>query len=427
MIRHLSLRARAGLALFAAVSIGLFGFLGARFGGPGVHLHQPLVLRAAPLDTQGLAPDADVLVRGVRIGHVGSIAVRGDRALTALELGGGRPRLYADASARVGTKTPLGEAFVDLDPGHRAAGPFDPRRALRVRPSVQVDEALGVLGARPRADLRALLRTSAGALAGPSASVELSETLAGLRRATGELRLLGGTLRGQDSDLAVTVQSSRVMLRELAEHDAAVHGIVTDGLRTLRGAGADPAALRRALAQLPGVLADARSTLASARALLRRAVPVARDARLAAPPLAGALREAPGTLREARALLVALPALRASALPALTDARPFLRAASPAARALDPVLADAVPMARYLAPRSRAIAAWFANTAALGQSGDAKGRWARFLVLFDPATAFAGAPAPAANAYPQPGDAAHNAPYRAGDYPRLRPYGRGGP
>jgi hypothetical protein len=83
-------------------------------------------------------------------------------------------------------------------------------------------------------------------------------------------------------------------------------------------------------------------------------------------------------------------------------------------------------MIRYLAPRADTIAAWFANTAALGRSGDSKGRWARFLVLFDPASAL-GIPGadPPGNAYTEPGDAAANRAFRPGDFPRLRALPKG--
>jgi hypothetical protein len=80
-------------------------------------------------------------------------------------------------------------------------------------------------------------------------------------------------------------------------------------------------------------------------------------------------------------------------------------------------------VAQYLGPRGTTIAAWFANTAALGDHGDAKGDWARFFVMFDPSTLLGlKAGAPPGNSYTAPGDAAHNTPYGLGDYPRLMPY-----
>src|SRR5438132_379911 len=78
--------------------------------------------------------------------------------------------------------------------------------------------------------------------------------------------------------------------------------------------------------------------------------------------------------------------LRSSVLPALTELRSLGAPMAKGLRLLGPALADGVPVARYLGPRGRTIAAWFANTADLGSHGDAKGDWARFFVMFDPAT-----------------------------------------
>jgi phospholipid/cholesterol/gamma-HCH transport system substrate-binding protein len=145
--------------------------------------------------------------------------------------------------------------------------------------------------------------------------------------------------------------------------------------------------------------------------------------RAAAPPVTAALRELPATVTAARTTIAAGPQLLTAVAPALKAARALLPVASPAVRRLGPALANMVPMARYLEPRANTIAAWFSNTADLGSHGDAKGDWARFLVMFDPATATGAAPGPAGNSYTAPNDAAHNAPYRPGDYPRLVPFG----
>ncbi|MEA2293902.1 MAG: phospholipid/cholesterol/gamma-HCH transport system substrate-binding protein [Solirubrobacteraceae bacterium] len=246
MSTELTRGARLGLLVFAVVTVGLFGVLAARFGGPGIRLHQPARFHAFVADAQGLPQRADVLVRGVAVGHVSAIDGAGARARLELELGDGAPALRPDATVRVGAKTPLGESFVDLDPGARP-GRFDARHALPARDAVQVDEALGVLGPRARSDLRGILATTGPALH----AADISATVAELERATRELRTLGDTLRGQDTDVAQTVQASRDVLGELGAHTAAVRAIVADGETTLRAAGARPAALRDALGRLP--------------------------------------------------------------------------------------------------------------------------------------------------------------------------------
>src|SRR5439155_22501269 len=130
----------------------------------------------------------------------------------------------------------------------------------------------------------------------------------------------------------------------------------------------------------------------------------------------------PPVLRSARELVQRGPALEHAARPAFRAALALLPVAAPAVRLLGPALANVVPMVRFMAPRANTAAAWFANTADLGSNGDAKGRWARFFVLFDVPTALGTPGAPPGNSYTAPGDAAANRAYAAGGYPRLLPY-----
>jgi phospholipid/cholesterol/gamma-HCH transport system substrate-binding protein len=414
MSTHLPASARAVVAVFLAVTVVLFAVLGARFGGPTVDVGPVTRLHASVADTQGLPSQADVLVRGVRVGRVTGVAVRGGRADVRLALTDA-PVMHPDATLRIGAKTPLGEPFVDLRPGS-APGRLDPRRTVPVVPAVEVDEALGILAPRTRADLRALLRETGEA----ATDTGLAGTVANLDRTARELRRLGEVLRGQDGDVAATISSGRAVLDELGAHDAALRGIVRDGTATLRATGARPADLRDALGRLPGVLARTRATLDAAEPLLEHAGPVVADVRTAAGPLRGTLRAAVPALRDARALVADLPELRRAATPVLAAARRLLPAAGPALARLGPDLANVVPIVRYLAPRTDTITAWFANTSALGQNGDSKGRWARFFVMLDPASALGSPGAPPGNSYTRPGDARDNQAYRPGDFPRLR-------
>lgn len=409
-----------GLLAFAVVSVVLFGVLLARFGGPSVRVGEVQRVAVTLPDAQGLTEGADVLVRGVKVGRVGDVAIAGDRARLVLELGDERPALHADASASVGAKTPLGESFVALDPG-RAAAPLD--GDLAGRASVQLDEALSVLDARARADLRALLASFAEAARSPEAAAQVSAALDGLDGTVTAFDRLGRTLDGQERGVASVVENGRAVLRELGDHASAIRGIVRDGRTTLEAVAAQRPALDDALRRLPGLVTGARDTLAQADPLLREATPFAADLREAAPPLSRSLVALRPALRDVKVLLDRTPALTAAALPALRSVRATLPALARTAGALGPALRNAVPMLQYLAPRANTIAAWFSNTAALGQNGDAKGRWARFFVGLDPASAV-GSPAgdPPGNSYTSPGDAADNQPYRPGDFPRLLPY-----
>lgn len=412
------------LLVFALVALALLLVMTARFGGPTIRLDDPYELRALVRDTQGLAVRSDVLVRGVRVGRVAGLDVRGARTAVRLVLDGEPVAVRRGATVRVGNKTLLGEAYVDLAPGPRAASPLPSGTTLpasAVRESVEVDEALGALGPRAREDLSTTLRTVGEGAADTATAQRVSTTIGELRRTVGELHVLGRTLRGQEADIARGVTAGRAVVRELAVRDTAVRTLVTGAERTLRALGGRDAALRATATELPDLLMSADRTLRTARPLLTEARPLVADLRSAAPALTGALDALPGAAADLRRVLDRAAPLRAAALPVLRDAAPVIAAARPAARGLDPALRNLVTAVRYLEPRKQTVAAWFANTADLGLNGDAKGSWARFFIFADPATAFGLPSTLQRNPYTEPGDAAANRPYAPGSYPRLRP------
>lgn len=418
------LRQRLGLLAFVLASLAVAFTFVAKTGGPGVPHDPPLRLDVTLDDVQGVARQADVLVRGVKVGEVDAVtpAARGGTRLT-LAITRSAGVLHADASAGMGSKTPLGEAFVDLDPGRRGAPPRN-GAAIRARPAVEIDEALGVLDRSARADTTTLLKTAGRGLRSPRAAARLSSTLQALDEATRQAQRVGRALRGQEATLAGAVQASRRVLTTLAARGPRLRGLVTDARATLRTTARRRAQLGQVMAQLPSLLREADGTLRQAAPLAREATPLAQDLQRAAGPLRAGLAPLPGTLQDARALIDRAPALRRAAAPALKTAAPALRAATPVVRRLGPLMANLVPIARFLGPRGNTAAAWFANTADLGSNGDAKGRWARFFVLFDPSTVLGVRGGdPPGNSYTPPDDAAANRPYRAGGYPRLSPFG----
>jgi virulence factor Mce-like protein len=427
---ELRFRTIAAVAAFFGVSLALLALMLMRLGAlpaPGAGGRD---VDAVFANAEGLPAQADVLVHGVRVGSVAGIHVRsGGSTLVTLALSPQAPVLHADATVAVGFKTPLGEPFVDLDAGRTAAR----LRSGRVggRSTVEIDDALGFLGARGRADLRSALFALGSGAAAPGASQQVSGAVSSLARSSGLVERLLGELRAQRSQLSGIVSDGRVVLGALSGRAAEIGSLTADARTTATALALQRASLGRVIERLPGLLAAARTTLGDSRPLIAQATPLAGELASAAPALTSALRALPGTVSGLQSVLATAGSMRSSVLPALDQLRTLAAPAAAGLRLLGPALADAVPVARYLGPRGNTIAAWFANTADLGSHGDAKGDWARFFVMFDPATLTGSrAGAPSGNTYTAPGDAAHNQPYRPGGYPRLMPYspalGRGG-
>jgi phospholipid/cholesterol/gamma-HCH transport system substrate-binding protein len=409
------------LVAFAAATTVVFLVLAARFGGPTLRLHAPYRVHVSVRDAQGIAPRADVVVRGVRVGSVAGVARHGRATDLTLELHG--VDVHRDASVRIDLKTLLGEAEVRLDPGRRGVASLPSGGTIaRVIPTVTVDEALGALDAPSRAHLRSLLLTGARGAADPQASLQLSNALAGVHDAAEQLRTLTATLRAQSAPLAATVRDTDSVLAGLQGSEGAIRAIVASGRTTLGAIASRSGSLDAALRELPGLMTVARRTLTDARPLIGEARPVIAAVRAAAPTLAPALRALPPVTRDAEAILARSRPLRAATLPFLRHVRPLLGSATPVLGRLEPALANVIPMLRYFAPRWNTIAAWFTNTADLGSHGDAKGAWARFFLFLEPGSALGLPGTTPHNAYTGSGDAASNQPYRRGDYPRLTPY-----
>ncbi len=419
-------RVSAGLSvLLIATAIALFVYFMGRFGGPAVSLGgAPYAVNAVIPDAQGLASKSDVLVRGVKVGEVDRIVREGKASRVTFRLQDRYAPVPAAATVRVGTKTVLGEAYVDLDI-ERAGPPLDDGATLpadQVLDAVELDEALGAFSAAARKDVQSLNRTFARGAASPRTSTRVSQTLGRLDALTAELRALGALLEGQERTIAGVVVDGRTTFDALGDREAALTTLVGSARRTLDATSASRVALGTGLDELPRLLRSAERTLRIAEPLIQETRPLAADLVRLAPVLKAPLDDLGPVARKASRVLDALPAFTRDAVPTLAAAGTALRAAGPAVDVLEPALANLVPMIGFLAERRQTVSAWFANTAAIGANGDAKGKYVRFNIFAEPGTGFGVAGSFSSNSYTKPGDAAANAPHRPGDYPRLLPF-----
>jgi phospholipid/cholesterol/gamma-HCH transport system substrate-binding protein len=418
----------ASLLVAAAIFIYLMG----RFGGPSVNLSDAYEVSATIPDTQGLAVKSEVLVRGVKVGEVQEITDEGAAARVKFAIQSRYAPLGEDATVRVGQKTLLGESFVDLDRGHVARGRLADGAELassRVQPTVEIDEALASLGPQTRAHMRSLLASTGEGAVSPGTNARVDQSVEGLARTVDSLHKLSRTLRDQRTDIAGTVQDSRVVLRALGSREAQLRAIVSRARRTLEATASSGRELRAGMTDLPDLLASTQRTLSDAQPLLKEARPLVANLANAAPALTPALEDLRPVARSATRVIDGLGPLNGVAVPFLRKARPVVDLARPVARGSDPAIRNLVSMVAYLSPRKNTISSWFANTGDLGLNGDTQGSWARFFIFVDPMTAFGRKSSGVENnAYTSPDDAASNRSYGRGGYPRLRAYepGRSG-
>jgi phospholipid/cholesterol/gamma-HCH transport system substrate-binding protein len=119
----LSRIARVQVLVFVVVSLVGIAFVGLRYVGIGDRLlHRQYVVHADFTVTGGIYPNAPVTYRGVSIGKVGSVHLRGDGVRVDLVLQRA-VRVPVDLRAVVAQRSAVGEQYVDLRP-QADSGPY---------------------------------------------------------------------------------------------------------------------------------------------------------------------------------------------------------------------------------------------------------------------------------------------------------------
>ncbi|MFN2611801.1 MAG: MlaD family protein [Solirubrobacterales bacterium] len=431
----------AALSIVAVVIAVLsFVFLNARFDGPNPlgGVASPYELEASFDDVENLPTKQSVLSHGVEVGRVTAVDYHAGSSTGTVKftVDGEFAPVYRDATARIGERTILGDPFLDLDRGHPAAGEASAGTVIKGLPSVDFDEALDFLDARGRAHLRSLVDTLSRGAATEGNGERLNGTVGGLSRTVTQLRRVTEALHGQEDQIAAIAGNGSTVLGVLGDRERALRTIVASGRLTLDALASNAGSLRQAVAELPGLLSAARSSLHRARPLLGEARPLVRRLRAIAPKLRPAIAKLGPISGDAASIIAGLRPLRRAAAPLLAKTREALVLAGPVIDRLAPAVRNLVPLLGYLAPRADGVAAFFSNIAGALDHGDSQGKWARFSFNLVPPE-LAGGAAPGvcspeddipvnsgvcSNAYPLPGDARNPEPYLPGSYPRLRPF-----
>jgi phospholipid/cholesterol/gamma-HCH transport system substrate-binding protein len=422
------------------VGVLSFIYLNSAFEGPSVlkSVGDPYEVKATFDDVENLPTKSAVLVNGVDVGKVTEVSYNSDdvTGTVTFTIDEEYTPVHADATARIGERTILGDPYLDLDLGNEAAGDLEAGHEIAALPSVDFDEAFDFLDADGRAHLQSLLRTFSDGLSAEGNGARLNGTIGGLARTTEELNVLTQTLEGQEDEIAGIVSGSATVLGELGSRESALRSIVGSGRVTLDALAANTTSLERGIHELPPLLAAAESSLVGARPLLAEARPFVAKLRAIAPDLRPVLAQIGPVARDASRLIAALKPFRVAAAPALRITRELLVEAGPLVKKLIPGIRNLVAISQYIAPRSESIAAFFANIASALQSGDSNGKWLRFALQIEPGEV-ADLPTPSVcepeddipvnvglcqNAYPFPGDAVDPEPYVPGSYTRVQPF-----
>jgi phospholipid/cholesterol/gamma-HCH transport system substrate-binding protein len=313
-----SLRDFIAVALLIALGLGVTYYIlqEQRLRIPVLE-EKPFELKAEFRTAQAVVPGQgqSIRVAGVKIGDVSDVEVENGVGVVTFAIERDYLPVYRDATVLMRPTTALKDMFFELDPGTRAAGEYeegDTIPAANTAPDVNLDEILAALDADTQAYLRLLLMGAGRGLEGRDE--DLGRLLGGLGPINKDLAELNGEVAKRRENLARLIHNLNLLTTRVGRNPDDLSQLVASSNAALSAIAEQDPSVQRAIALLPGTLAQARDTLTEA----------ARFAEVLGPSFE-ALRPFARNLDEANA---AVMRLSEDATPVLEDEiRPFVRTA----------------------------------------------------------------------------------------------------
>jgi phospholipid/cholesterol/gamma-HCH transport system substrate-binding protein len=277
-----------------------------------------------------------IQVSGVRIGDIGSVELRGGRAIVQMQIDPEFDHLvHTDANALLRPKTGLKDMFIDLDPGTNGAPTAKAGWTLPIRstlPDVNPDEILASLDSDTRDYLKLLLQGARGGLEGRGA--DLRDVFARFEPTHRDLARFQGAIALRRDNLRHLIGSLRQLNETLAQQPDELAGLVDSSAAVLRSFASEETSISTAVDRLPSTLSQTTDTLGR----------VERFAEVLA-PAAEHLRPAARAIDDANAAIIPFareitPRLRDDIRPFVRDSRPLVRDLRPAAGRLSRATPD---------------------------------------------------------------------------------------
>jgi len=361
----------AVMATFALSCFGLLLFLWLAFGASVPLQAQGYRFTTSFAEATQLAQEADVRISGVPVGKVESVepGTRSGRSEVVIELEERYAPLRSDARAILRQKTLLGETYVELTPGTRAAAPIPEGgrlAAASVSPTVELDEIYRAFDPRTRAAFRTWMQTQAQAVEGRGR--DLNEALGQLAPFAQEASEVVDVLNAQEGALRRTVSNTGEVVGALTDRQGQLRALIENANTVFSTTARRDRELQDAFRALPTFQRESRRTIARLSRFARETDPLVDQLRPAArelSPTLVAVRDLSADLRAFFEELGPLAAASRTGFPAarriLDDLRPLLEQVDPLGRELNPIL-------DFVGLYKRELTAFLANATASVQA-----------------------------------------------------------
>jgi phospholipid/cholesterol/gamma-HCH transport system substrate-binding protein len=322
------------LVLAAAISLYILNHERLRFPWQSSQFSMKAELSTAQAVTPGQGQS--VRVSGVQVGDIGSVSLKNGVPIVTMQIDQKYKKLIrTDAYALLRPRTGLKDMFIELSPGSRNA-PVAPKDftvpVSNTLPDINLDEILKSLDTDTRAYLDLLVNGAGNGLQGKGGS-ELAQVFQRFEPTHRDLARVNQAVAVRGRNLQRLVNSLRRLNQALADRQSELVSLVDSSNTVFRAFASENQSISRAVADLPGTLTQATSTLGKVTTLATVLRPAATN-----------------LLPAAHALPAANQALGKLAVPSApivkNQIRPFVVAARPPVRSLVPAaqnLAKATP------------------------------------------------------------------------------------
>jgi phospholipid/cholesterol/gamma-HCH transport system substrate-binding protein len=284
----------AMVAAFAALCVGGLGFLAVSMGLEVPGVRQGWRLDASFAGVEGLVPQSDVDVAGVRVGRVTTIAPdpRGGAIVTMVI--DPDVHLRSDVRALLRPKTPIGEQYVELVRATGSTAPYVTDGFLVPRQqtgqAVAIDTVLNELDPQTRAAISQSLRQLGIAVNGQQD--DISASIPAVEQAAANLRPLAQVADARQQEIGRILTDLAIILSALADEQDALGRVIVSG-------DAATGALAQRDQQLAGTIQQADRLFASLQQVLADTTPADRATLAQAPATIAAGRQLVSTLNPA--------------------------------------------------------------------------------------------------------------------------------
>jgi phospholipid/cholesterol/gamma-HCH transport system substrate-binding protein len=387
------------LVIVASLASIAFAFVSHK-GLPGRnYTHATIAFEEVP---PGLRAGSDVRVRGQRVGQVHGVSFA-DGPRIEVQLPGGFD-LYKDATARIRSRSLLGQKYVQIDPGTPSSGALGDNVLPRDRTTTVVDivDLVDTFDDATRRALHtALLETGTGAAGrGP----DLNDLIAASPDLLADLNLTGRTLTAEETRLVAFLATAERLSGRFDDREQELEALIRQMGDTLLAVATDEGQpLADTVQKLPSTLDALTPALSDLGAAAAALGPAVQDLGPAAAALGAVTPDLRAALRESVPVLGKVPSVSGLTTPALSALTKTFDDARPLAPALGKAFDSAAAQLAVLAPYAPDIDLLLDGLRDAFAEGDANGKYLRVASIFAAINQ-----AGSRNPYPAPGQAAED-------------------